>query len=406
MFSANFMTIGLLALSAAATPLIQVRESHITLSLSRRVNTTSAHNLLKHDVARVQSLKARAKALQAGGRLSPEEEALVNQPLDNQAVTYIASVGVGSPATFYSLIVDTGSSNTWVGATAPYVQTSTSRDTGDSVGVQYGSGSFSGEEFVDTVTLGSLTLAQQSIGVADTSVGFEGTDGILGIGPVALTQGTLSPDVSTLIPTVTDNLFANGDIDANEIGGVDSSKFTGDINFMFLFLTDPIILSPVTSTQPASFFWGIDQSVRYGASNTILSTAAGIVDTGTTLVLLASDAIARYQAATGAVLDRNTGLLRITTAQFANLQSLFFTAGGSTFELTPNAQIWPRTLNQAIGGNPNSVYLIVGDLGMPSGEGFDFVNGYAFLERYYSVYDTANHRVGFATTPFTFATTN
>ncbi|XP_006457102.1 hypothetical protein AGABI2DRAFT_212363 [Agaricus bisporus var. bisporus H97] len=414
MFSANFVTIGLLAFSAAATPLIQVRDSHITLSLSRRVNTTSAHNLLKHDVARVQSLKARAKALQAGGRLSPEEEALVNQPLDNQAVTYIASVGVGSPATFYSLIVDTGSSNTWVGATAPYVQTSTSRDTGDSVGVQYGSGSFSGEEFVDTVTLGSLTLAQQSIGVADTSVGFEGTDGILGIGPVALTQGTLSPDVSTLIPTITDNLFANGDIDANEIGisfeptntveivngeitwgGVDSSKFTGDINFI-----------PVTSTQPASFFWGIDQSVRYGASNTILSTAAGIVDTGTTLVLLASDAIARYQAATGAVLDRNTGLLRITTAQFANLQSLFFTAGGSTFELTPNAQIWPRTLNQAIGGNPNSVYLIVGDLGMPSGEGFDFVNGYAFLERYYSVYDTANHRVGFATTPFTFATTN
>jgi hypothetical protein len=31
-------------------------------------------------------------------------------------VTYTASVGVGSPATDYTLLIDTGSSNTWVGA--------------------------------------------------------------------------------------------------------------------------------------------------------------------------------------------------------------------------------------------------------------------------------------------------
>ncbi len=77
-----------------------------------------------------------------------------------------------------------------------------------------------------------------------------------------------------------------------------------------------------------------------------------------------------------------------------------------TYELTANAQIWPRALNSAIGGNANSVYLIVGDIGTPSGEGFDFVNGYAFLERFYSVFDSANGSVGFATTPFTTATTN
>jgi len=42
------------------------------------------------------------------------------------------------------LIVDTGSSNTWVGAEAPYVETSTSVNTGEPVTVSYGSGSFSG----------------------------------------------------------------------------------------------------------------------------------------------------------------------------------------------------------------------------------------------------------------------
>ena len=70
------------------------------------------------------------------------------------------------------------------------------------------------------------------------------------IGPVSLTQGTLNPDTDTLIPTVTDNLFSQKVISANEIGisfvptttqdvvngeltfgGTDGSKFTGPISF-------------------------------------------------------------------------------------------------------------------------------------------------------------------------------
>ena len=78
----------------------------------------------------------------------------------------------------------------------------------------------------------------------------------------------------------------------------------------------------------------------------------------------------------------------------------------TTFELTPNAQIWPRALNSEIGGTAGVIYLIVGDLRRNSGQGLDFVNGQTFLERFYSVFDTANQRVGLATTPFTDATTN
>jgi cathepsin E len=74
--------------------------------------------------------------------------------------------------------------------------------------------------------------------------------------------------------------------------------------------------------------------------------------------------------------------------------------------MTPNAQIWPRALNSAIGGVAGAIYLIVGDLGAPSGQGLDFVNGMVFLERFYSVYDTANSRLGFATTPLTNSTSN
>jgi cathepsin E len=63
-------------------------------------------------------------------------------------------------------------------------------------------------------------------------------------------------------------------------------------------------------------------------------------------------------------------------------------------------------LNTFIGGVAGDFYLIVGDLGTNSGEGLDFINGQTFLERFYSVFDTGNKRVGLATTSFTTATTN
>jgi hypothetical protein len=77
-----------------------------------------------------------------------------------------------------------------------------------------------------------------------------------------------------------------------------------------------------------------------------------------------------------------------------------------SYELTANAQIWPRSLNTAIGGTASGIYLVVADIGNVAGSGLDFINGYAFLERYYSVYDTTNSRIGFAQTANTFATSN
>lgn len=75
-------------------------------------------------------------------------------------------------------------------------------------------------------------------------------------------------------------------------------------------------------------------------------------------------------------------------------------------ELTANAQIWPRSLNADIGGVAGDIYLVVGDIGSNSGSGLDFINGMTFLQRFYSVFDTTNGQVGFATTSFTDGTSN
>ncbi|KAF8843381.1 acid protease [Paxillus ammoniavirescens] len=328
-------------------------------------------------------------------------------------VTYTTPVGIGNPPTEYTLLIDTGSSNTWIGANAPYNPTSTSQSTGNTINVSYGSGTMSGKEYIEMVTLSpTLVIQHQSIGVASSAQGFTDVDGILGVGPVDLTQGTVSntPEV----PTVTDNLYAQGTIPSDSLGifyepsstegtvngeltfgGTDNTKYTGEINFV-----------PLTTTSPASNYWGIDQSVTYGNGTTILNSTAGIVDTGTTLLLLATDAFQSYQQATGATLDQTTGLLTITEQQYEQLQSLYFNIGGITYELTPNAQIWPRALNSTLGGQESQIYLITSDLGSPSGSGLDFINGFGWLQRFYSVFDTSNAQVGLAMTPYTDAETN
>jgi len=402
---------------AFANPIVEIRDNRITLPIARKINSAGAKDFLKNEQARAAHLaavgreRAAARAARAKGE-KVKRSAVGSIAVTNTVVQYLANVGVGTPPTQFQLIVDTGSSNTWVGAGTPFTETSSSVDTGNDVSVTYGSGSFSGTEFTDTVTVSSeLVITKQSIGVASQSEGFEGVDGIIGIGPTDLTEDTV--DNTDTVPTVTDNLFSQGTIPAHQVavsfepttsdsvangeltfGGTDSSKFTGDISFI-----------SITDTSPANEFWGINESINFGGTN-ILSETAGIVDTGTTLILIATNAFSEYEKVTGGVEDNNTGLLKISSTQFNDLKDLNFVIGGTTFALTANAQIFPRSLNTEIGGSADDILLIVNSIGTPSGEGLDFINGYAFLERFYSVFDTANNRVGLATTSFTDATTN
>ena len=69
-------------------------------------------------------------------------------------------------------------------------------------------------------------------------------------------------------------------------GGIDSSKFTGPMTYtyalLYMFMSTLLnfkLCSPITTVSPSNNFWGIEQSIEYGTTP-ILSTTAGIVDTG------------------------------------------------------------------------------------------------------------------------------
>lgn len=386
-----------------------IRDSHISLSISRHLNHNGNLGIIQRDRKRLDNL------VSGGKHSSSTLDETHNLLKYNTGIVYSASVGIGDPPTYYNLILDTGSANTWVGANKEYQVTSSSVKTGNFLHVEYGKAYFEGYEYNDSVTIASgIAISQQSIGVASDSDGIYPYDGILGIGPRNLSVGTLWPDNSSAIPTVKDNLYQEGKISQNLValyfeptnstsaahgevvfGSTDSSKYTGNITYL-----------PITETVPADGYWGVDASFRYGGSTVILDTTAGILDTGNSLIYIATDAYNRYVDAIGAVIDQDTGLLGITSAQYTNLQSLFFVVGGSTYELTANAQIWPRTLNNVVGGKSDSIFLVLQDIGQTSQPGIDFICGMTFLERFYTVYDTGNSRLGLATTQFTNAISN
>ncbi|KAI0760882.1 aspartic proteinase precursor [Trametes elegans] len=397
--------------AVVANPVV-VRDSPVRSDVVRRRNgsRTSAQELLAHDQARARAFNTAGKE----GLRNVADVFAVNASVVNSAYAYTVNVGVGTPPTQYSLLVDTGSSNTWIGARGKnYTKTGSSVDTGKQVVLAYGAGSFSGQEYLDTVTIGKNKLTNLSIGVASNVSHFDRYDGILGIGPTGLTVHTTSGGQT--VPTILDNAFSQGVI-KNKVLGI-SFEPTTEINVTNGELTSGDInpskfTDEIAYTSPWSKYVGVDQSITYGSSGKkILTYAAGFTDTGTTLIMLASDyepqdAFSAYQNDTGAVQDDSVGLLMLTKEQFSKLESLLFHIGDHTYELTPNAQIWPRAVRCCVSTTTKTVYLIVADLVAVGNGGPAFVSSLAFLERFYIVWDAENAHVGFATTPFTYAATN
>ena len=207
--------------------------------------------------------------------------------------------------------------------------------------------------------------------------------------------------------SVTDNLFSQGVITDNVVslfyepatwtfepvsngqitfGGTDSTQFTGSITYTYAHfhstprcdLSSVIVLSlrPVRRaiSGASTKLYDTAGTRRFSHKPQVSSIPALpclrlpqvwlscfylVVPLRLTGSIYSTDAFSAYQQATGAVIDSANGLLKLTPDQYNNLQSLFFDIGGSTFELTPNAQIWPvRSIRVSAYEKPHALMLI------------------------------------------------
>ncbi|KAG6327798.1 hypothetical protein ID866_11291, partial [Astraeus odoratus] len=364
-------------------------------------------SIIKIPVTRVPGTR-RAKALY-NNQLGKRRETINTYKEDWFFGAYIGT----SSQRIYKLIVDTASSYTWVGNNPdnPYVPGFASEATGQRVKISYGNGaiSFTGMTHDDIITLDDvLIIDHQSIGVSDRSRVFDTSldyDGILGLGPTALTT-YISEDGEPIppIPTVIDSLYNQGTI-LHAVLGIYLVPYNDwhDGELSFGNYDDTVLVSgvnyvPVTNTLPSSYYWGIDGSVIY-RGNTILKPTSGIVDTGNGRIKIASDAFSIYLSDTGATLNPD-GWYTLTQDQYNNLGILSFLIGGQYYDLSPNAQIFPRA------SPDGDISLIIGEQHWISGPQPDFTLGYPFLERYYVVFNASSSQIGFASTHYTHSTSN
>ncbi|KAG6333805.1 hypothetical protein ID866_5283 [Astraeus odoratus] len=320
---------------------------------------------------------------------------------------YMARV-VTSSAYTYSLIVDTGSSYTWVGAmeSNPYVAGQDSMETPQIVNVKYNGGQIKliAKTWRDRLALDALTINAQQLGVPTRLTGFRaGIDGILGLGPTGLTTGITS-DRAT-IPTVVDNLYSEGTISDRVVGvyfvpvNVAGGGFLTFGRVDGIPLTSDVKYVPVTQSSFVRKFWGIDASFAYD-SKPIGGPTSGVLDTGGALIYLPGDAFTAYRLAIGAALDffNPNSLLVITEDQYNDLQTLSIVIGDQSYDLSPNAQIYPRS-------SPNDpTVLAIHSMDVDSRIGF--VLGHPFFQRYYVVFNSRNSQIGFASHKYTYSTTN
>ncbi|CAE7189071.1 unnamed protein product [Rhizoctonia solani] len=171
-------------------------------------------------------------------------------------------------------------------------------------------------------------------------------------------------------------------------GGVNSQKYIGKLNWVDV------------NKGCLNSCWGFEQTIKYG-EQVIQPYSAGVVDSGTALIYVTSEAFQLYSGALpGSKMDKATGLLEIPEESIGAMKPLFFIINGVSYELTPNAQLWPRTSNTILGGKANAYYSVVSS---HDKLGHSFIMGYPFLLRFYTAYNVSNSKIGFAATSSTYA---
>lgn len=323
------LSTGKVSLKQVRNPTYQFNGALAVLKTHLKYGTTAPDYL-------VRAMLATSSASRTAEILRRSTGSAAAVPINDMDTAYITPVSIGTPPQTLWLDFDSGSSDLWVfsnymplaqlqGQTpyAPNKSSSAKQLGGHSWSIRYGDGSNSGGSvFVDTITVGGLTVANQSIGCAQlVSSSFTREmhmDGLAGLG-----FGTLNTVRPQKQPTFFDNIKKTLDkplftVDLKHRAGTSPScsptipchtnpLAEGTYDFGYI---DPAKHStPITYTpiNPSPGYWTFTTS-GYGVGPNFTTTPlTGIADTGTTLLYL-PDAVVRayYSKVPGAVDARQT----------------------------------------------------------------------------------------------------
>ncbi|KAG0373784.1 hypothetical protein BGX24_011242 [Mortierella sp. AD032] len=312
---------------------------------------------------------------------------------------YYGTVSVGTPAQNVKLDFDTGSSDIWFPSSSctttackAHTRFNSAKSTsyqadGRKWSISYGDGSSaSGILGSDIVSVGGISV-RQTIGLAtkeSSQFGSSPEDGLFGLGfntiesvsgvktflDNAIAAGVLAqPVVSVFLPS--ERLF-NGQGGEYLFGGIDTTKYSGSLTYV-----------PVTQKG----YWQIlVQDASYNGVS-LGQASQGIVDTGTTLIIVGDAAAAAiHKKIPGSVNDPNNGWL-VPCSAASSTAKIGFKLGGVTFNV-PVADLAYEDLGDG-SGNCFS--------GVQGGQDGLWILGDVFIKNNYCVFSqTSSPSIGIA----------
>ncbi|KAG0287597.1 hypothetical protein BGZ96_008491 [Linnemannia gamsii] len=325
-----------------------------------------------------------------------------NVPLTDVSpdLEYYGTVSVGTPAQNVKLDFDTGSSDIWFPSSActtaackkhvrfNSASSSTYQKDGRKWSISYGDGSTaSGILGSDMVSVGGISV-RQTIGFAtaeSSQFGSSPADGLFGLGfntiesvsgvktflDNAIAAGALAqPVVSVFLPS--ERRF-NGQGGEYLFGGINSSKFTGSLTYV-----------PVTKEG----YWQISIDDAGYSGQSLGQSSQGIVDTGTTLIIVGDDAAQTiHNSINGATNDPNNGWLVPCSVAQDTTNYVSFSMGGADFKV-PLADLAYEDLGD---GSGNCVS------GVQGGQNDLWILGDVFIKNNYCVFSqTSSPSIGIA----------
>uniref|UniRef100_A0A7I5EC99 Peptidase A1 domain-containing protein n=1 Tax=Haemonchus contortus TaxID=6289 RepID=A0A7I5EC99_HAECO len=315
---------------------------------------------------------------------------------------YYGIITIGTPPQSFKVVFDTGSSNLWVPcAKCPpsniacrnhskfdCERSSTCSETNVSITIKYGRGSMEGYVNHDVVCFGTnrkyctdkhqgLACAMKEPGDAFTESPF---DGVLGMAWDSIGVDNISQPISQIFankklcrkPVIA--FWLNRNLQNDTVGGEMTICGTDRAHYKGRIVWVPLI---------SNNYWEIRiRGVTVGGRSVIKGTAAAAVDTGTSLITGPPEAVRVIQGLIGAT---TSGDIDCHTIPY--LPEITFSIGGYRMILAGEAYVLKYDDGSCMSG--------FREFKFPDGEEL-WILGDLFIGAFYTVFDHAKKRVGFA----------
>lgn len=307
---------------------------------------------------------------------------------------YYGPIAIGTPEKTFQVIFDTGSSNLWV----PSVQckslvcfhmhkydpskSSTYEKDGRTMTIQYGSGAVNGTVDIDKVNFGGIDVDKVYFGEMTTlSNSFIASkfDGILGMAWKQISVDNL--------PTVFDLMYEEKKIDTNSFSFYLTQTSNAEGSALVLGGINPAYNTTAFEYHPlrSENYWLITvQSASVGGEKVNFNPFNGIVDTGTSLLV-------GSQQIVDIILLKLKAIGTINCDKIKDLPEISFAIGQSNYGLSPDMYVLQITQD-------GQTQCMVGltPMNFPKAFGPTMILGDVFIKTYYTHFDVAGQRVGFA----------